>query len=111
MWRPVSGQGSESGGAEGHSRRPQQVRSLLYILMMMIMMMMMMMKMMMMKRVILDIHNKCGACCIFTNLDLTPCVIIRLRAQLARGEERRGRPGPQPPAANMREMVSSRLID
>ena len=30
----------------------------------------------------------------------------QFRALLARGGERRGRPGPQPPAANMKEMVS-----
>ena len=29
----------------------------------------------------------------------------QLRAKLARGEETRGSPGPQPPAANMMEMV------
>ena len=34
-------------------------------------------------------------------------LFIRLRAKLARGEERRGRPGPQPPAANMRQMVTT----
>ena len=36
-------------------------------------------------------------------------LFIRLRAKLARGEERRGRPGPQPPAANMRQMVTTIL--
>ena len=30
----------------------------------------------------------------------------RFRAKIARGEERRGSPGPQPPAANMKIMVS-----
>ena len=30
----------------------------------------------------------------------------RYRAKIARGEERRGSPGPQPPAANMKIMVS-----
>ena len=33
-----------------------------------------------------------------------------LRARVASGRERRGRPGPQPPAANMRLMVSSRRL-
>ena len=33
--------------------------------------------------------------------------VTRFRARLARGEEDRGSPGPQPPASNMREMVSS----
>lgn len=32
---------------------------------------------------------------------------IRYRALVARGEERRGKPGPQPGAANMRQMVRS----
>ena len=36
-------------------------------------------------------------------------LFIRLRAKLARGEERRGRPGPQPPAANMRQMVTTKV--
>ena len=31
-----------------------------------------------------------------------------LRARIASGRERRGRPGPQPPAANMKQMVSRR---
>ena len=39
------------------------------------------------QRIILDVHNK-------------------FRAKIARGEERRGRPGPQPGATNMKEMVS-----
>ena len=30
----------------------------------------------------------------------------QLRARLARGEEARGSPGPQPPAADMRKMVN-----
>ena len=29
-----------------------------------------------------------------------------LRAKIANGQERRGKPGPQPPAANMEQMVS-----
>ncbi len=37
---------------------------------------------------------------------LTLLFQTRLRAKLARGEEKRGVPGPQPPAANMRAMVS-----
>ena len=32
----------------------------------------------------------------------------KLRARIASGRERRGRPGPQPPAANMKQMVSRR---
>merc|ERR1719154_1031727 len=31
--------------------------------------------------------------------------LFRFRAKIANGQERRGRPGPQPPAANMKEMV------
>ena len=34
----------------------------------------------------------------------------RYRAKIARGEERRGSPGPQPPAANMKIMVSSEML-
>ena len=33
-------------------------------------------------------------------------ICFRFRAKIARGEERRGRPGPQPGATNMKEMVS-----
>jgi hypothetical protein len=32
-----------------------------------------------------------------------------LRSQVAQGKEKRGSPGPQPPAANMREIVSISL--
>ena len=32
--------------------------------------------------------------------------VCRFRARVARGEETRGSPGPQPSASNMREMVS-----
>ena len=40
------------------------------------------------QEIILDVHNV-------------------YRSQIAMGQERRGRPGPQPPAANMRQMVRS----
>ena len=33
-----------------------------------------------------------------------------LRAKLANGKERRGRPGPQPPAADMEQMVGQEII-
>ena len=39
-------------------------------------------------RVILDLHNQ-------------------YRARVAMGQERRGRGGPQPPAANMRQLVTT----
>ena len=34
---------------------------------------------------------------------------FRLRAIIARGEEKRGAPGPQPPASNMKILVSKGL--
>ena len=54
---------------------------------------------------ILDIHNRFK---IKENINKSlkkELKIFRLRAQVANGEERRGNPGPQPPAANMMEMV------
>ena len=50
-----------------------------------------MMMMVMQVETILDTHNQ-------------------LRARLARGEEARGSPGPQPPAADMRKMVARKMI-
>ena len=51
---------------------------------------MMVMMIVMQVETILDTHNQ-------------------LRARLARGEEARGSPGPQPPAADMRKMVPRKM--
>ena len=52
---------------------------------------MMMVMVVMQVETILDTHNQ-------------------LRARLARGEEARGSPGPQPPAADMLKMVARKMI-
>ena len=57
----------------------------------MVVMMMMVVMVVMQVETILDTHNQ-------------------LRARLARGEEARGSPGPQPPAADMRKMVARKII-
>ena len=81
------GWGGRAGGGPWAGASPERrwVVQLVTVVVMMVMMMVMQVE------TILDTHNQ-------------------LRARRARGEEARGSPGPQPPAADMRKMVPRKMI-